>query len=74
MHVVIKICILMVLRELHCILKKNQNSSRPSEHSPVRGGGMSKRLGGIVDLQKNENLFPWHLDGFPGGSNIGSTV
>ena len=26
-------------------LKKNQNAPRPSEHPPVRGGGMSKRLG-----------------------------
>ena len=30
-------------------LKKNLNASnRPSEHPPVRGGGMSKRLGGII--------------------------
>ena len=28
-------------------LKKNQNAPRPSEHPPVRGGEMSKRLGGI---------------------------
>ena len=27
--------------------KKNQNAPRPSEHPPVRGGEMSKRLGGI---------------------------
>ena len=26
-------------------LKKNLNASRPSEHVPVRGGKMSKRLG-----------------------------
>ena len=25
--------------------KKNQNGPRPSEHPPVRGGKMSKRLG-----------------------------
>ena len=29
-------------------LKINLNASRPSEHPPVRGGGMSKRLGGII--------------------------
>ena len=28
-------------------LKKNQNAPRPSEHPPVRGEKMSKRLGGI---------------------------
>ena len=35
-------------REVKC-LKRNQNAPRPSEHPPVRGGEMSKRLpvGGI---------------------------
>ena len=28
-------------------LKINQNAPRPSEHLPVRGGEMSKRLGGM---------------------------
>ena len=28
-------------------LKKNLNAPRPSEHPPVRGKKMSKRLGGI---------------------------
>ena len=28
-------------------LQKNQNAPRPSEHPPVRGEEMSKRLGGI---------------------------
>ena len=28
-------------------LKKNQSAPRPSEHPPVMGGKMSKRLGGI---------------------------
>ena len=32
---------------LYNSLKKNQNAPRPSEHPPVRGGKMSKRLGGI---------------------------
>ena len=30
-----------------CCLKKNMNAPRPSEHPPVRGKKMSKRLGGI---------------------------
>ena len=30
-----------------CWLKKNQNVPRPSEHPSVRGGKMSRRLGGI---------------------------
>ena len=30
-----------------CILKKNLYAPRPSEHPPVRGKKMSKRLGGI---------------------------
>ena len=29
------------------MLKKNQSAPRPSEHPPVMGGKMSKRLGGI---------------------------
>ena len=37
-------------------LKKNQNTPRPSEHPPVMGGKMSKRLGGIKWLQI-QNLF-----------------
>ena len=32
-------------------LKKNHNAPRPSEHLPVMGGKMSKRLGGIKGLQ-----------------------
>ena len=39
-----------------CALKKNQNTPRPSEHSPVMGEKMSKRLGGIKRLQI-QNLF-----------------
>ena len=33
---------------LSSCLKKNLNASRPSEHPPVRGKKMSKRLGGII--------------------------
>ena len=32
-------------------LKKNQTTPRPSEHPPVMGEKMSKRLGGIKRLQ-----------------------
>ena len=32
-------------------LKKNQATPRPSEHPPVMGEKMSKRLGGIKRLQ-----------------------
>ena len=35
------------VRSVWC-LKKNQNAPRPSEHPPVRGGKMSKRLGGVL--------------------------
>ena len=35
-----------VVTESVC-LKKNLNAPRPSEHPPVRGEKMSKRLGGI---------------------------
>ena len=31
-------------------LKKNQNAPRPSEHPPVRGRKMSKRLGWIKEF------------------------
>ena len=37
----------MLSSELCRCLKKNQSTPRPSEHPPVMGGEMSKRLGGI---------------------------
>ena len=46
-------------------LKKNQNAPRPSEHPPVRGGKMSKRLGGIIGCKYKTSS--WHLNGFPYG-------
>ena len=52
-------------------LKKNQNAPRPSEHPPVRGVKMSKRLGGIKGCKYKTSS--WHLNGFPDGNNIGST-
>ena len=52
-------------------LKKNLNASRPSEHSSVRGENV-KTLGGIIGCKYKTSS--WHLNGFPDGSNIGSTV
>ena len=53
-------------------LNKNQNSSKSSEHPPVRGEKMAKHLGGIKDCKYK--TFSWHLNGFPDGNGIGSTV
>ena len=54
-------------------LNKNQNAPRSSEHPPVRGENMSKRLvGGIKGCKYKTSS--WHLDGFPDGNSIGSTV
>ena len=49
--------------------KKNQNAPRPSEHPPVMGGKMSKRLGGIKGCKYKTSS--WHLNGFPDGNNVG---
>ena len=50
--------ILLLLTQTPVIyyLKKNQNTPRPSEHPPVMGEKMSKRLGGIKRLQI-QNIF-----------------
>ena len=53
-------------------LKENLNASRPSEHPPVRGEKMSKRLRGIIGCKHKASS--GHSKGFPDGSNIGSTV
>ena len=58
--------------ELVDCLKKNLYASRPSEHPSVRGKEMSKRLGGIISCKNITSS--WHLNGFPDGSNIESTV
>ena len=50
-------------------LKKNQNAPRPSEHSPVRGKNLSKRLGGIKGCKYKTSS--WHLNGFPYIGTIG---
>ena len=44
-------------------LKKNQNAPRPSEHPPVMGKKMSKRLGGIKGCKYKTSS--WHLNRFP---------
>ena len=51
---------------LQRILKENQNVPRPSEHPPVRGGKMSKRLDGIKGCKYKTSS--WHLNGFPDGN------
>ena len=54
-------------------LKKNQSTPRPSEHPPVMGEKMSKRLGGIKGCKYK--ISSWHLNRlFPDADNIGSTV
>ena len=53
-------------------LKKNQSTPRPSEHPPVMGEKMSKRLGGIKGRKYKTSS--WHLNRFPSADNIGSTV
>ena len=53
-------------------LKKNQNAPRPSEHPPVMGKKMSKRLGGIKGCKYKTSW--WHSNRFPDADNIGSTV
>ena len=58
--------------ERDCILKKNQSTSRPSEHPPVMEEKMSKRLGGIKGCKYKTSS--WHLNRFPDADNIGSTV
>ena len=52
--------------------KKKLGASRPSEHAPVRGREMSKRLGGMIGCK--DKISSWHLIGPPYGSNLGSTT
>ena len=61
-----------LLLQYGCCLKKNQNAPRPSEHPPVMGGKMSKRLGGIKGCKYKTSS--WHLNRFPDADNIGSAV
>ena len=43
---------------VHCCLKKNQSTPRPSEHPPVMGEKMSKCLGGIKGCKYKTSS--WH--------------
>ena len=54
------------------LLKKNRSTPRPSEHPPVMGEKMSKRLGGIKGCKYKTSS--WHFNRFPDADNIGSTV
>ena len=66
------VVLLEYLPTRYCCLKKNQNTPRLSEHLPVMGEKMSKRLGGIKGCKYKTSS--WHLNGFPYGGNIGSTA
>ena len=58
---------------MYVCINKNQNAPGPSEHLPVRGGEMSKRLvGGIKGCKYKTSSR--YINGFPDGNNIGSTV
>ena len=59
-------------RRYECCLKKNLNASRPSVNNIPHRGKNVKTLRWDQRLQR-QNL-SWHLNGFPDGSNIGSTV
>ena len=45
---VVIVCVCSLLTRLVVSRSQNLNASRPSEHLPIRGGEMSKRLGGII--------------------------
>ena len=53
-------------------IKNNQSTPRPSDHPPVMGETMSKRLGGIKGCKYKTSS--WHSNRFPDADNIGSTV
>ena len=57
-----------------CILKKNLNASRPPEHPPVREKNIKPFTGRWDHIGCKNQASPWRLNGFPDGSNIGSTA
>ena len=63
---------ILALSRPNPFLKKNQSTPRPSEHPPVVGEKMSKRLGWIKVCKYKTSS--WHLNRFPDADNIGSTV
>ena len=50
-------CWLKMLYSVCKCLKKNHNAPRPSEHPPVRGEKISKRLGGINFVPEGKGHF-----------------
>ena len=60
------------MNQLGCF-KKNLNASRPSEHPTVKGKNV-KTFRWNHRLQRQNLVIPVDLNGFPDGSNIGSTV
>ena len=52
--------------------EKIRDAPRPSEHPPVMGKKISRRLGGIKGCKCKTSS--WHLNRFPDADNIGSTV
>ena len=48
---ILRVCFSISEKSKRLFLKKNQTTPRPSEHPPVMGEKMSKRLGGIKRLQ-----------------------
>ena len=52
----------LIVENTYLVLCLKKNAFKPSEHSPVRGRGMSKRLGGIIDCKDKTSLR--HLIGF----------
>ena len=56
----------------YIFFKKNQSTPRPSEHPPIMGEKMSKRLGGINGCKYK--ISSWYLNRFPDADNIGSTL
>ena len=73
-----------VAEQAHPLVQRRPPASRMREHRNNRAhetrllwagthrGNMSERLGGIIGYKYK--TFSWHLNGFPDGSNIGSTV
>ena len=57
---------------LNFFFKRNIRTHLDLLSIPQSGGKMSKRLGGIIGCKHKASS--WNLNGFPYGSNIGSTV
>ena len=62
-------CFIELSRYCMGCLNKNLNASRPYKHPSIRGENI---VGGIKGCEYKTSR--WHLNGFPDGSNIGSTV